>query len=81
MAPRDAYQFHGVRRGEAKSGEGALVWASLGAQLRGREGLLGTSSARKAAVLGPLLHLLGSELVHPGELATVVGMLIFLLQF
>ena len=81
VALREAYAFHGVQRDEAKAGEGTLVWETLGAQLRGRDGLLGSSSARKAAVMGSLLHLLAGKVVDMAELATVIGKLIFLFQF
>ena len=64
-----------------EAGKCALVWERLGAQFRSRDRLLGTSSARKAAVMGSLLHLLAGEVVDVAELATVVGKLTFLFQF
>ena len=81
VALRDACGLHGAQPDEDEAGERTLVWESLGAQFRSRDGLLGTGSARKAAVMGSLLHLLAGEVVDVAELATVVGKLTFLFQF
>ena len=48
LALRAAYASAGVVRDPAKAAEGVDIWESLGAQLRGDEGLVGTTSRRRA---------------------------------
>ena len=61
---REVMVAHEVGRGPKKAAEGNITWSSLGAEVDGELGWVGSSSKFRRALLGANLGLLGGELVR-----------------
>jgi hypothetical protein len=83
LAVRAAYLEHGIQRDPDKAAEGVPQWETLGAYLDGEAGLIGTSSARRLAVAGELLHIIGDSPspMMARRVQTALGKLNFCMQF
>lgn len=80
-AVREAYATAGLKRDAEKSACGVLTWETLGAELRGDEGLVGVSAKRRADVLSFLSFVVGADSVDERALLGLLGRLVFTLQF
>lgn len=67
-----------MRRSQQKG-----LWSSLGAEVDGREGLVGSNTKFRRAVLGATLHLLGQDKIHTQrqELQAIVSKHMHSVQF
>jgi len=83
IAVREAFLHHGVRRDPEKAAEGVVQWETLGASLDGEAGLIGTSSERRLAVAGEVLHIIGdsNKPMMARRIQTALGKLNFCMQF
>ena len=80
-ALRRSWDQAGKLRGEIGAAEGLHLWETHRAHLRGREGLVGSAAASRAAATGNMLHTALSEAVSGEELAEPFGKINFLLIF
>ena len=81
LALRSAYDAANVVRDPRKAAEGTVTWESLGAQLRGDDGLVGTNPARRMVCIVECLLLCGADAVRGRQLLRVTSLFMFLFQF
>ena len=77
------FQVWDVGRDPKKSAEGTLTWSSLGAEVDGKRGLVGSNTKFRRGVLGSTINLLRSEKIRPDsqELQALVSKHMHTVQF
>eukprot|EP00435_Cladocopium_sp_Y103_P031880 s1016_g8.t1 len=80
---RQVFQLWDVGRDPKKSAEGTLEWSSLGAEVDGNRGWIGSNTKFRRGVLGATLNLLGQEKVRGSsqELQAIVSKHMHSVQF
>ena len=80
---RQVFQVWDVGRDPKKAAEGTLKWSSLGAEVDGRRGWIGSNTKFRRGVLGATLNLLGQEKVRvtSRELQAIVSKHMHSVQF
>ena len=80
---RQVFQVWDVGRDPKKAAEGTLEWSSLGAQVDGRRGWIGSNTKFRRGVLGATLNLLGQEKIRvtSHELQAIVSKHMHSVQF
>ena len=80
---RQVFQVWDVGRDPKKAAEGTLEWSSLGAEVDGRRGWIGSNTKFRRGVLGATLNLLGQEKVRvtSRELQAIVSKHMHSVQF
>ena len=81
LAVREAYLRAGVERDPDKAAEGVPIWQSLGTELRGLDGLVGTSAKRRAHSLGLILDVITRTDVSEDQLLGAIGKCVFIGTF
>ena len=80
---RQVFQVWDVGRDPKKAAEGTLEWSSLGAEVDGRRGWIGSNTKFRRGVLGATLNLLGQEKIRvtSHELQAIVSKHMHSVQF
>eukprot|EP00438_Fugacium_kawagutii_P008177 Skav214671 [mRNA] locus=scaffold923:459186:464944:+ [translate_table: standard] len=80
---REVFKVWDIGRDPKKAAEGTLKWSSLGAEVDGQRGVVGSNMKFRKGVLGATLSLLSSDRVDPAghELQAIVSKHMHSIQF